>query len=1217
MILISVITLIVCVGLFVVFRVADKNNRSLEKVSNYTERAKKEFDDYIQQRMNQLQNAAVDLDTKQNMSVAAVKRLEQLYDDFSKQAINFEEKNNALQKIEKRISDYDKSLSELSQMTTNVEENLLRIKKESSIIDKLDGALKNQKKAIEDVAKRLPALEQDFAKKNAADLEAIRANLLNQFQQESDAIAQSTSLAVSKNEEILQHINNIFEQAYENASAHADKLEGGAFEKLNKKAEERVKKYTTIIEDKTAALHEAIKQKITEGQNLVKKYNEQWSSETNSLIESLKKEISEETGKLKIVQEKSASTFDHYENSSKELNDRISEEIGSAQEKLKDLQNRLDAVQNIFDSNVGGFQADLENTVSSLQAKMDTSITTIEENITSRLSTVEEEVAGRLTTVEEKVENCFTSIEDNLENRVATINEKMDTNINTLEQKLDGDIGAMEEKIDSTMAKMEVQLDNNSSGLNTRISNDLEEIEKNLTSSIENLKNVFDSEIESAKTDFHKELNVISVDVSSQAEKMQALLENESVKLDKQCEDVVKNLSANHEAKAQDYFSKIDQQLDSYRQDIVYRLEQLSTISSDMDEMERNVRKAMDETSKRVLADFQIFTKSQQNQQNEVAQRFQDDAEALSEKMHGLEGELTELKQKAYDNVSEKLDGFQDSFFDDLQKRGEDINDKLEEWQSGFDGKLDSITSKLEIDQKEAEEKCMEDINQRLLQITKTSIEQFERLEKNVISSGEDLQSKLQGLEDSIQLFNENSKKELENAKSALDTYFKEEYNSYIAEVNDKIAQEQNVLNDKMADLSTRVKESSEQTDADIETLRNDFNKWKERLEAQLVETNDIFTEKANTLEAKATSMIENVETNFQENMQAYNNETEQKIRQFKTLLQESTDKATENQQTMVLNVQNKTNELNKAMDDLDKRLKDFIKDSGIIDKAVKQKNELQEKIAILQTEISKVDDYKKQFASFDSQLQALRKSEEDVTQKVAKFNANKKQIDSMEATFNKLIALSGTIDGKLAEMQNTGDQLEALQLDIRQAREKATEVANKYERLEGKSELLDSTIEDISKAFDGLRSIEQHLNECEAQFKELPLQVETLQKDIDKLLKSSPKLNDAVEKISNLKDIVEETDSRIEKLQDSRSWLAETETRLQEVSTKTQSQLQLLGQISSAGKTSHDKDKGAPSPSTKENVVELKRLGWKDKEIASKLGLSVSEVQLILEMPR
>ena len=98
------------------------------------------------------------------------------------------------------------------------------------------------------------------------------------------------------------------------------------------------------------------------------------------------------------------------------------------------------------------------------------------------------------------------------------------------------------------------------------------------------------------------------------------------------------------------------------------------------------------------------------------------------------------------------------------------------------------------------------------------------------------------------------------------------------------------------------------------------------------------------------------------------------------------------------------------------------------------------------------------------------------------------------------------------------------------------------------------------------------------------------------------------------LDSILDQTDKKLSKLQQDREWIARTETRLTTVSKQAQDQITLMGDLIKKELPSGNAA-GAPPISTRETVKKLASLNWKPEAIASRLNLSVSEVELIMEM--
>ena len=147
----SIITIIIsaaiAAGISYLLHILDKDNNSMEKVKRYADKRLAEFNQYFQTERKTLDEASAEIETRQAQASAAIRRFEEQISQFKKMTENLQADSNAVHNIEEKITDYDKVVSELIQMTARVEENLENVKKESLVIDKLYERLNtNQKK---------------------------------------------------------------------------------------------------------------------------------------------------------------------------------------------------------------------------------------------------------------------------------------------------------------------------------------------------------------------------------------------------------------------------------------------------------------------------------------------------------------------------------------------------------------------------------------------------------------------------------------------------------------------------------------------------------------------------------------------------------------------------------------------------------------------------------------------------------------------------------------------------------------------------------------------------------------------------------------------------------------------------------------------------------------------------------------------------------------
>ena len=198
--------------------------------------------------------------------------------------------------------------------------------------------------------------------------------------------------------------------------------------------------------------------------------------------------------------------------------------------------------------------------------------------------------------------------------------------------------------------------------------------------------------------------------------------------------------------------------------------------------------------------------------------------------------------------------------------------------------------------------------------------------------------------------------------------------------------------------------------------------------------------------------------------------------------------------------------------------------------------------------------------------------------------------------------------------MKTTNDDLLILQGDVRQYQSTINEIGTKIDRLEKKDPLVQQTIEGVEKTFKMLEDLEKKLENCKLETADFPELIKTLQTDVNGLMKHEPQIREVLGKIDSLDEILGTTEERLDEMRDSKSWLASTESRLNEINKETKSYLKLLGEVqkkqSSRPTSSSSK---ASVIQTRESVVQLAHLGWSPAQIAERLNLSLGEVELIL----
>jgi DNA repair exonuclease SbcCD ATPase subunit len=250
--------------------------------------------------------------------------------------------------------------------------------------------------------------------------------------------------------------------------------------------------------------------------------------------------------------------------------------------------------------------------------------------------------------------------------------------------------------------------------------------------------------------------------------------------------------------------------------------------------------------------------------------------------------------------------------------------------------------------------------------------------------------------------------------------------------------------------------------------------------------------------------------------------------------------------------------------------------------------------------------------AGLETQISKLKKTEEDLGQKMLRIVSEKTRLDSLEENVRKLATISQTVESRIADMRDHADELAGLQASMHGLAGMAADVESKYQRLEKKSSILDTTADAVDRNFQLMKNLEASIAPMEESLGTLPSRVAALATELETLAASKAKAEDTVRIVEGLDSALKEASRRVLDVQKAREWIARAESRLEELDRHANEQFKLL---SSLLEESPGTDWSSVPANIQETVRKLGRSGWATEEIARTVKLSRSEVELIMEL--
>ena len=234
---------------------------------------------------------------------------------------------------------------------------------------------------------------------------------------------------------------------------------------------------------------------------------------------------------------------------------------------------------------------------------------------------------------------------------------------------------------------------------------------------------------------------------------------------------------------------------------------------------------------------------------------------------------------------------------------------------------------------------------------------------------------------------------------------------------------------------------------------------------------------------------------------------------------------------------------------------------------------------------------------------------------KMTRFLSEQRRIELMEADFNRLLRTSQAVETKLTEVTASDDTLQAIQVQIRKFNDALAETEEKFQHIEKKNQTLEAINQSVDRNFNALKQTETELKQLAVDIKTQQAEPEALRLSIETLAVATEKAQATADKLTLLDKDLAGIEGRIKEMQKAREWIARAETRLEDLNKEIQDQVKLVGNVLKEEGGVSSRTKGAPTISTRENVIKLARQGWKVDEIAKAVKLSRGEVELILDL--
>lgn len=184
----NLLTVLIVFIILIIYRQLDRNNRSLEKVKRYSDRVIKNIQGFVDDKTAELRDISIELQVNLKTGKEVLNKIKGVEQGLKQRA-------GEIDGIGTRLTDYDRVLKDLIDMTARVENNLKSIQSESRFVDNVGRQIKETAARIDAMEKSIPAIEANFIEGARQHLNTLKEEAVSKMQDSMKPISAEVAAA--------------------------------------------------------------------------------------------------------------------------------------------------------------------------------------------------------------------------------------------------------------------------------------------------------------------------------------------------------------------------------------------------------------------------------------------------------------------------------------------------------------------------------------------------------------------------------------------------------------------------------------------------------------------------------------------------------------------------------------------------------------------------------------------------------------------------------------------------------------------------------------------------------------------------------------------------------------------------------------------------------------------------------------------------------------
>jgi len=813
------LTIFTSLVLILFFRRIDKRTINFNKFRRYAEKLSKDFENFLNQKKEELNGSLTDLDNVLKKAAQMLARLEMEEEELKEVQTKVNKERDDLDAVKKEMKKLESLRAEITKEVDDVQRQLPSFKKLSRRVRKIGLSIVENEKKLKNATSIIPSLEQSIHNRTNRVIQEVKETILEETRNFAIPV-------VNEYRETLDMLKSAHTKIIEEFKRETQ----GAMDKVNLKIKEMGTSFETCRERVRSLESDvlfSIEGRINELGDSVVSMRGKLEKTEKETMESFLKQAEEQYGRYIESMEEVRSNlkkdiFQKIEDQAKDLSSYVTRLEGRVQNLLKGIKEETDKYAEVLELKSRATQSEVDvlknRVISEINEEVNKNLLLIKpmvSEVNEKLVSYRKEFSSIL----EKMKESFEVQNKAINGEIIKFNNELEKEKNILISQLEEKFRNVSEGLEQVNLKMDEKVKNASEGVGRKFVEQLREYEKEISAlegRIGDLKNIagagqkmIEAKIESVFLNYQPE---IVGKINSLREETEKLFIKEKESVLNRIEELIKNTQDELDRREEElnlYFGRMNEALKVSEQ----------KLRKQEDEVQEEVGKVKLEARQELVRELENLKSLFKGEKERVVTGYSRELEGLSMKIEDLgrrvddiHGIVEEKVQEAVKEAQKHLGEMEISYV----KTGEGMTGQVKESLKVLSSEIEDIRSGINSLKKEVEEEIREIVTQYSLDLNREFSDKLSNLRERE-----------EAIVDLVKKLSEEAKARIEQSQVSAEEVM-EKFQKQVEDTYKKVEQ-------RIFELEVKINSFEKET-----SIIKRAGKFKERVEQDIEKLNEI-----------------------------------------------------------------------------------------------------------------------------------------------------------------------------------------------------------------------------------------------------------------------------------------------------------------------------------------------------------------------------------------